>query len=180
MILMSYLKKFLATTQVMVVFVPNMEYKDALVQISDLLNKNYNKILYVTLNRSCSALISTFDQNKMDYSKFHFIDCVTKNESSSIENCTHVPSPNALIELSLAISDVMESQKPEVMLFDSPSTLLIYNKEDHVTKFVHSLISKLTMWDSKGIFTVPEESADILMVKDIEMFVDKTISLKVS
>ncbi|MCK4492232.1 MAG: hypothetical protein KAU03_06385, partial [Candidatus Altiarchaeales archaeon] len=77
-------------------------------------------------------------------------------------------------------ADVMANQKPVVMLFDSPSTLLIYNREDYVTKFVHSLTSKLAMWGSKGIFTVPEESAGILMVKDIEMFVDKTISLKIS
>lgn len=178
--MISHLKKFLATTQVMVVFVPNMEYKDTLMQISDLLNKNYKKILYVSINRPCSVLISTFEQNKMDYSKFHFIDCVTKTELSSMENCTHIASPNSLIELSLAISDVMESQKPEIMLFDSPSTLLIYNKEDHVIKFIHSLISKLAIWDSKGLFTVPEESAGILMVKDIEMFVDKTIAVKIS
>ncbi len=63
-------------------------------------------------------------------------------------------------------------------VFDSLSTLLIYNNESGVSKFVHNLASKIEETEVIGVFTALSEDASSVMKKSIGMSVTNVIKMK--
>ena len=57
-------------------------------------------------------------------------------------------------------------------LFDSLFTLLIYNKSETVSKFVHSLVNKIKTAKATAIFTALEGDVEGSLLKEVGMFVD--------
>jgi len=92
-----------------------------------------------------------------------------------IKNCTFLSSPNALSELGINISNAL--QKSDSLLFDSLSTLLIYEKVGTVMKFVHSLVAKIRVSKCPAIFTALEGDAETQLIKDVTTLVDEIIKL---
>ncbi len=163
------------------VIIPNKRYlKNMVVLVKDL-DKKYERICYVSLNEIFNHLTQNFEKNAINTNKFFFIDAITKSSVASIpqeDNCIFVLSPNSLIELSVAITKTLERREPDVLLFDSLSTLLIYEKETTVTKFIHSLIGKIKAASSDCILTALETDAESEAIKDLGMFVDEVLTIK--
>jgi len=133
------------------------------------------------LNKLYNALTKSLKDNSIDIKKFCFVDGVTKTADPSAKsdgNVKYVSSPSALTQLSvMTIADCKE-HKPECVLFDSLSTLLIYQKGDVVTQFIHSLTGKIRTFGCVGIFTALEGDIGSDLIKEMGMFVDKVIRLK--
>lgn len=162
------------------VVIPSEEYTKNIHFLCGHLSEKYQKILYVSLNEIYSNLLKSFEAKKIDIAKFYFIDAITGTAQTYVEkkpNCTFVVSPNSLVELSLAISSALESEKPDVVFFDSISTLLIYENEKIVVKFIHSLIGKIRSAGSDALFTALEGDSKSQAIKDLGMFVDDFISI---
>ena len=160
--------------------IPNVEYGKGITMLARKMGSQYGKVLYVSLNEIYKTLVERLKKNGVDVGKFFFIDAITLTSVRDAEkhgNCIFVSSPNSLIELSLAITQAMNSEKPEALIFDSISTLLIYEKETTVTKFIHSLIGKIKAVNVDAYFTALEGDSMSDSIKDLSMFVDNVRTL---
>jgi len=165
--------------QVILLIMPNEEYTKDIIDITKQLGDQHTSMCYVSLNKLYDALMKTLKDNKININKFFFIDCITKTATTppEVKNAIFMEAPNALTTLSLAIKEVLKVQKPDVFLFDSLSTLLIYERGTVVTKFVHSIIGNIRKTSCKALFTCLKGDTDSQLVKDLGMFVDKVIDL---
>jgi len=172
------LKKLKSSKQIILLIMSNETYTKDIVDITKQIGKN-NSVCYVSLNKLYDALIKTLKDNKINISRFFFVDCITKTATTppDVENAIFIQAPNALTALSLAINEALKIQKPDVFLFDSLSTLLIYEKGTVVTRFAHSIIGSIRKTSCKAFFTCLEGDTDSQLVKELGMFVDDMVHL---
>jgi hypothetical protein len=166
--------------EVIVLLIPDEEYGKRIIEITKDLSRVSSKLCYVTLNLPYSSLERSFREKEIDISKFYFIDAITQTAEipKEKENCEYISSPGALTELSLAVSNVLETQKFNYMVFDSLSTLLVYETPVVVTKFIHSLMAKIRVVGCKAIFTILKQDSSSMLLKDINMFADKILNVE--
>jgi len=124
--------------------------------------------IFVTINKSGKDLIATLQQHKVDCTKLFIIDAISKRGPSSEElgvNISYVDSPQNLTEMQAQISDFVENLPPgeHFFILDSLSTMLIYNAEKTVEKFVHSLGEVLRTLEFKAVFTIMESTKPEIM-----------------
>lgn len=134
----------------------------------------------MNLNELYKTLIQHLKNMNLDVRKFFFIDAISLTSdktNTKHDNCIFVSNPNSLIELSLAITQGLNTEKPDLLIFDSLSTLLIYEKESTVTKFIHALIGKIKAAGIDAYFTALEGDSQNESIKDLSMFVDNVNTL---
>lgn len=159
--------------------IPNEKYSKETIKISKELAASHKQICYVTLNRPFTSLIKTLKDGSVDVDKFVFIDGVTKTvgeKTEKLNRCIFVKSPHDLIGIEINITKSLENS--DSLLFDSLSTLLIYEKAPTVMKFVHSIVNRVRVRGNVSvIFVILEGDADERIIKDISMFADNIIRL---
>jgi len=167
-------------SQIIVIVIPEHNYTERLVNVvKDLVDMDLD-ICYVSLNRPYNTLISSFLKEGISIENIHFVDAITKTAMTPPENekCTYVSSPGALTELSVAISNTIDTANFDYIVFDSLSTLLVYESDATIAKFVHFLMAKVRVGGCNAIFTVLKQDADSILVKDINMFADKVVDME--
>ncbi|MEM5871243.1 MAG: hypothetical protein QW051_00045 [Candidatus Aenigmatarchaeota archaeon] len=172
-------KKAIKENDIILILLPHEKYSEKINLISEVLMKEKNNVCYLTTNKPYKTILKTLEKIKIDTKNLIFIDCVTKS-ASGFENdgkVICVTSPKALTEMSIALKKTIESKKPEIVLFDSLSTLLIYEDSSVVTRFVHSTISLFRDTNIKGAFIALKEDMKSELVKDLSMFVDKVMEM---
>jgi archaellum biogenesis ATPase FlaH len=159
-----------------IVLVLNDNYNEKMARIVQQLGKK--KCCYVSLNKPYKQLVASFNKQKIALDNILIVDAIsgTVGATSSAKNCINVSSPNALTELNITITGIC-GHTPELLLFDSLSTLLVYDKGATATKFIHSVINNLRIHKVKGLFTVLKSDADTEFVKSVEMFADKVVEM---
>jgi archaellum biogenesis ATPase FlaH len=97
-----------------------------------------NKVgIYVSLNKTQKSTEELLQKSGVDTSRLFFIDCVSKEKMH--EDVLHI-SPEDLDMLSTAIQTFIKDIPGEkFMIIDALSTLLIYNNENKVAKFVQEI-----------------------------------------
>lgn len=144
--------------------------------------KEHVQGIYVTLNRSFLFLNELFNSEGIDISDLKFIDAITKitgREEIKKGEVVYVESPNNLVELSVAIDEAIKSIKgtPAFLIFDSVSTLLIYNDMGSCEKFIHLIIGKLQESKLKGIFLMVKSDEMSGIINTLSQFCDKTLEI---
>ncbi|MBN1941172.1 MAG: hypothetical protein JW772_03240 [Candidatus Diapherotrites archaeon] len=137
--------------------------------------------VYVSINWPVTALFDALKSEKVDPSKFFFVDTITKmtgEPTMSGKNLLYVDSPKNLIDLSVAIEmNAEQIKEPEkFVIIDSLSTLIVYNKANVAEKFVHSMSAKMRAWKAKGIFLMMDD-VEPEVINTISQFCDRTIKL---
>jgi KaiC/GvpD/RAD55 family RecA-like ATPase len=137
--------------------------------------------VYVTLNKSLTALNAFLEKEQIDTSKNIFIDAISRltgAKEAQGSSFVYVDSPKNLIEINMAIEEAVEGMnaKKIFVIIDSVSTLLVYNKEKSVEKLVHSLTGKMKDWNAQAIF-VAVESTNMEIINTLTQFCDKMISV---
>jgi len=163
-----------------VVIIPNKKFGKGILKVSHKLSKEYDRICYVSLNKSYGDVTKNFKREKIDISKFFFIDAVTRSSKFTVKdqkNCDYVQSVESLMEINIAISKVLESGKAGCLIFDSLSTMLIYHDVATVTKFMHGLIIRARSFNCTGVFTLLKGDIKSALIKDLAMFVDNVVNL---
>lgn len=170
-------KEAIKENDIILVLVPNDKYSEKINEITEIAAKLSEKICYVSANKPYTTLIKNFEKSKIDTSKFCFIDCVTRSAAGSEAGgrVVCVSSPKALTEMNIAMKKVLDADKPGITVFDSLSTLLIYEDSSVVTRFVHSIISVFRSLGSKGVLISLKDEVKNELVKDLSMFVDKVV-----
>ena len=172
------LKKEVIRDQIIVLVIPNEKYSKLIIDVAKFFGDEYKSLCYVSLNKLYDSLTNILKKNNINQDRILFIDGITKSANPNLkeaDNCIYVDSSSALTEISIIIHNVLETGKFESFLFDSLSTLLIYNSSDAVCKFVHNLINKIKSSNTTAIFTALDGDTKSDLLKDISMFVDNVI-----
>ena len=67
--------------------------------------------------------------------------------------------------------------KFDYIIFDSLTSLLVYQKKAPVSKFVSSLINKIKTGETKAIFYALSAKEQAQLIKESSMFVDKVVDI---
>ncbi|PKK85653.1 MAG: hypothetical protein CVT48_04545 [Thermoplasmata archaeon HGW-Thermoplasmata-1] len=108
--------------------------------------------IYITATRPYEGLANFFSARGTDLNRLFFIDCISQHlgisDPSIPSNVRYVQTPTMLEFVSLYADDALRTRDPSFVILDSLSSLLIYNSEDAVRKFLHALANKMRQ---KGI-----------------------------
>jgi len=173
------IKETLADKKIIGLVIPDIGYNETLIKVVGALSKDYDKILYISISTPCESLADRFRRNKINTNKFYVIDCITRTEKDFVmtKNCIYVSSPKAIDEIQSAILNIIRAHKIDIVVIDSPSSLLTYYEHMDVLQFMHRLMSVLIISNCKGIFPFPRESEGPLR-RSVELFTNKVIQLE--
>ncbi len=152
--------------------------------------------MYATINKPASTIK---DEMGIEARNISFVDAITQLVgtirhggemfmvskrgieeiiASTNDGCIYVKSPENLTDISTAISEAVDSMASEkrFVLFDSLSTLLLYNDVASVARFAHFLTGRLRMWRAKGVLISVENSSGEL-VSQLSQFCDAVIRI---
>jgi archaellum biogenesis ATPase FlaH len=124
--------------------------------------------IFISLNKTQKSTEEILLKSGIDTSKIFFIDCVAKENLR--EDVLHIP-PEDLMMLSTAIQEfIKDIPGDKFVIIDALSTLLIYNGENKVAKFV----KEVTEFSSeKGVYVVsfsPKTQGEELLDKIFNFF----------
>ena len=179
------LKKHLTKKEVAIVLVTASirNYRDiSLAVVKYFVNERKHPGIYVTTNQPYPTLQEQIRQEGVDPDKIIFIDAITGLSGMAVEreaHCFYLKSPQNLTDLSIALTEAISaiSTKEKFLIFDSLSTLLIYNPPETVAKFLHFLVSKMRMWAVEGIILTVEKDIDRQLLSQVFKFFDVVIDL---
>jgi CBS domain-containing protein len=171
--------KEIEENQVIVLVLPEGTYSENIIPLVKDISKLEINTVYVSLSKSYSTLLDIFKKNEIQIDRFFFIDVISGavEKMNRAENCVYVSNPSALTELSIKIDEVLNTKKFKNLIFDSPCTLIVYNKEEEVIKFMYALIRKVKTAERTAIFTCLEDDMKTNLAKNLGMFIDKIIRL---
>ena len=140
--------------------------------------------VFITANRPYNTLANDLKSRHIDIENLFFIDTVTKGVAAvpdRAEKCLYINSPRNLTEISIALEQIIVEipTKEKFLYLDSVSTLLSYNDQDTVIKFVHFLVTKMReIWKMYGILIVLEKETDERIISQLAQFCDKVVEVK--
>jgi len=159
-----------------IVVICNSEYYEkTMIDLHKAVSKKF-KICMITIHKSFPALIKKFKEQGIDYSNYCFIDCISVENSKvkDSEQCIYTPSPVALTELAIAVTKMRQMHKTDLIILDNISSMLIYNKEPTVLRFLNFMMAKVRKAETKAIYLILKESRKEI-VADLTLFADAVI-----
>ena len=169
----SNIKTILSLNQVVLLFMPSINYNDVILNIVKKLDTK--SICYISLNKPCVSLNRFFKENKVKVENIAVINTFPEKVPSKIKNCFFVGSLSLLNELSLMIDKYLKNT--EYLIFDSLTTLAIYQKKKPVARFVSKIVGKIKAGKTKAIFCALNVKAQEELIKEFCTHVDKVIDL---
>jgi len=135
--------------------------------------------IFVTLNKSGEDLKAILKKNGVDCTNLFVVDAISRKSgeaAKNVGNMTFVDSPQDLTEMEAQISDFVEKIPPgrHFFILDSISTMMVYNAEKNVEKFVHKLGERLKGLDFQCVFTIMDKTRPEVM-NVLSQFSDKVI-----
>jgi KaiC/GvpD/RAD55 family RecA-like ATPase len=114
----------------------------------------------------------------IDINKFFFVDGVTAVmtdlNSKRWDNCIFLESPQSLEDLELAIDEALK-KKPDILIFDSISSLLSYHDASKVSAFFEKLLNTTKSNNIKSILFMLNTDQHKEGLQGIKELVDKNI-----
>lgn len=161
--------------QIIVFVVSPKDFPKQLQDITKAMAETKKAICYVSLNKPYKTIQGGLEKTGVPVEKVYFVDAVSSKAGPVKPDKTvlMVSSPNALTELSIAISKGVEMWKADAVLFDSLSTMLVYEGASSVLRFVHSVTNALRVKGMSCVFTVLKQDLKEELAKDLGMFADK-------
>ncbi|HLD88691.1 MAG TPA: hypothetical protein VI894_00645 [Candidatus Nanoarchaeia archaeon] len=141
--------------------------------------KDYGCV-YVSINRPYRSIISELGSRSIKIENVYIIDMVSKIEKMQEvnERVLFISAPTSLTETSIAIESALASIKNnrKIVIFESTSTMSLYNGEKKMISFFHFLINRLRDYDSKlAIISTKDRSSDF--VKQLVQFCDMHLEI---
>lgn len=160
------------------------EYQQKLEEIIKSAEETKTHICYVCLSKPYTDVVGELEAMGTNVDDFFFIDVLMSHykKPEPAKNCVFLLSPTDLGAIKNAINDAIEKNNCSVILFDTISTLLIYQQTDPIVKFTNSIVSEKVQENVKKLFIilkgndVPMDDVNKL-TKDLELFADKKLDL---
>ncbi len=149
--------------------------------------------IYITTDKNPDHILKLADKYGLALRKAHdrgylkFIDCYTwtlgKELNEDTPNTVFVPGPNALNDISISLSKIMENAsffkgKGIRVIFNSISTLLLYNDQDVVFKFLQITGARLKSLNSTTIFAMEEGMHDKKVLSAMDHLTDGSLLVR--
>lgn len=142
--------------------------------------------IYITTDRSPLEIRNTMNEFGWNVAKYRdliiFIDCYSWTTGARETKEFTVPGPSALnqlaIEISKAQAKISRPGKMTRIVFDSVSTLLLYNNPTLIYRFLQ-IIGARTKKNSIVFYSLEKNMHDEKIVTTIEHITDGTIEFKV-
>ena len=169
------IKAVIEGNQIAVFVIQSQQYSKSMGDITGVMTKIKEGVCYVSLNKPCRVIETNLKKSGVSTEKVYFVDAVSSKVGSMEPGVRviFVSSPQALTELSIAINKCLGIDGIDSVLFDSLSTLLVYEGASSVIKFVHSIINTMRVKDKSCVFTILKEDLKEEVIKDLGMFADK-------
>ncbi len=159
-------------------------YEKKLLEIIEQVERNKSNICYVCISTPYTYVINALKKKGSDTSRFFFIDVLSSHyrKPKDTEKCIFVSGPNALDEIKNSITKTIKEKNCSILMFDTITSLLIYQESYSIVKFTHEIICDREEEDTKKLFIVLKDKnvikgENLELAKDIGMFADKTIEL---
>ncbi|MFB6184476.1 MAG: ATPase domain-containing protein, partial [Haloarculaceae archaeon] len=139
--------------------------------------------IYVTVAKPSRTVERSFTDAGANTDNIFYIDCATALTGTSMKRAGNVVylKPSDLTQLSIALTNVVDelpAEREGILMFDTLSTLTIYNNAETVSQFAHKLLSRIRNWPVTGfVFTVDEETDDVIKSR-LTQFSDRTIEIE--
>ena len=178
-IIESKLKGLPENSVVLVIADTEEHNKVSLDILNMLVNKKRQQGGFINLNLPCSKIDELLKIKDIDRRNVHTVCCkngydITEYEKKA-KNCSFIRSPEQLTELCSSLEKIFEFGKYEFLVLDSVSTLLIYNKQNTVLRFLHFLIEKIRLSNIRGVIVTLAEKNNKELLDELSQFCDKTI-----
>ncbi len=155
--------------------VPAIAYADNITRIIKTTMDSCNKICYVTLSKTHSAVKGMLKEYDISINhKFLFIDAISSSifEAKPEKNVIFLSQPLNLSAFEKAIKKAVLKEKVDALVFDSVSALTIYNDQKEIIQF----LTKMSLWLAKkkviSIFICLLEDKNKDIIKNLGMTVD--------
>lgn len=168
--------------KVVILVIPPETYGDISQKILTDLVKGWGmEGIYVSMNKPYSSMKESLE-NLAVLDKIIFVDGASSlaGESPVGSKLVLVDNPANLSELSHAIGESAKKLGARgFLVFDSLSTLLIYNSEETSTRFAHTLTVRMKLRGLTSLLLAVKQEVGREMVKIISPVADKLIYLNV-
>ena len=160
------------------------EYDRKLGKIIKSLEKTKTNICYVCFSVPYQHVVERLKEKGTDIKRFFFIDVLSSHYSKPKpqKNCIFISEPKDLDKIRKAILKTVIQKNCSIIIFDTISSLLVYQESYSILKFTHNLIISKEQENTKKIFivlkdkTLKEEGE--MLIKDLSLFADKLLKIK--
>ncbi len=160
--------------------VPRANYDELIFKILE--QSKSPLVCYVTLNKASSYLAEGLKKHNMSNNNFYFIDGISAmlRDVKEEKNCLFISSPNDLVELSIAINEIVSSKKFEMLIFDSLSNLLVYQKNNQhgLSQFFSSVSSLIKRQKMRALFICFKNDEKFPFINENAHFIDRNINMQ--
>jgi hypothetical protein len=167
-------------SKIEIYLIPNKIYQEKLLEIiKNAVQEFKGKLLYISINKPAEKIIETMKKNDVDSGKIFFIDAVSKDIQADISDhgIAYISSPQNFAQFNADLMQILEKEKPECLVFDSLSTILLYQPDLVIVRFAHDLIAKIIVAHACGKFACLLEDVNSTLIKDVSMFADSVIEM---
>ncbi|MCX6773052.1 MAG: hypothetical protein NTV88_04775 [Candidatus Micrarchaeota archaeon] len=171
------IKKELDKNSVILLLVPSGNYNELVLQHAKRLSGN--TVCFVTLNKTFPAIRDTFKKKKIDTANIVFIDAISKsmqNVPDQTAGCYYVSSPASLTELEIAAIKLLRHGF-NYLMFDSLTSMLVYQKNAPLAKFVAALANNARQYNAKAVFYMIKNDEQKQTIDQVSAIVDRVIDL---
>jgi len=166
------------------VFLQNKNYLEELHKIVNSRKKDNAKICYVCLSKPYAEIIEDFKNEKIDCNNFFFVDTLSSLSYNlqPVKNCIFVSKPDNLNGIKKAIKKAIAKHGCGTVVFDTISTLLIYQQAHSIVRFTHEMIMDEMQKTVDKVYLVLKEAGiyrdeSAKLIKDLHLFADKIVEL---
>lgn len=158
-----------------------MDVKKRNMEIVSALTEMGYTIVIVTTNIPSEIQLKQYEKAGVDTGNLFFIDMVTAyaigKRMENKDQVQFIERPGDLTKAGIVITSLIKEIEGEKLafIFDTINTMLIYSSQSSVSRFIHFIINKLRIMDSKGFFIMVEKSLETDLVSDFEMLADISI-----
>ena len=124
--------------------------------------------IYISLNKTQKSVEDIFKKSGINTRRIFFIDCVTSKKTR--DDVLHI-APDRLDLLDSAVGAFIEDiTGKKFLVIDALSTLLIYNSEDSVARFVKKMTEYASEKDVQIVSLSPKTKGEELLNKIFNFF----------
>jgi len=137
------------------------------------------RICYVSLSRTYDSVQKQMKEIGVDPDDLFVLDAVTSSFSREKPppKVVFIPSPDALTDLNIAIIETVKNEKCDYLVFDSISTLLTYQEDPLIARFIDFIVGKVKSLKGRALFTCLGSDSKTQAISEISLHVDKIIRL---
>ena len=152
----------------------------SLAMIKTLTDKNYIGII-LSASRPYENLSTLYQNNNIDMEKIFILDLISKSQSLDLEeisNVLYLENAYALTNISIAIDECFPGiQGNKFIFFDSITTMLIHNKPDIFTRFMHSILTKMRLNGISSLLVSLENETNREVRAEISQLCDRIVKI---